>query len=183
MTVLMPAICALFGMGIVTIWQNYRSGKGRGWLLSLALLLTALEHISIIAFNPTWGSGLIPVIAALTVLTLLVVLVSRLKIPHVTALSSRALRPMFSIAVAALFLAPTLWSVIPVLQNRVSIAPRAGPDQSTFLPKNYPMPSATVDARLARYLEDQQGATKYLVATVSSIDADGFILTTNKPVI
>lgn len=182
MTVLAPAICALFGMGIVTMWQNYRRGKGRGWLLSLALLFTAAEHIFIIAFNPAWGNGLIPVIALLVVLALLVVIVSRLRIPHITALSSRMLSPMLGLAVAAFFLTPTLWSVIPVLQNRVTIAPRAGPDLSSFFPKNYPMPNTTVDAKLVHYLEVQQGATKYLVATVSSMDADAFILTTNKPV-
>jgi len=33
-----------------------------------------------------------------------------------------------------------------------------------------------------RYLEAQQGTTKYLVATVSPVDADPFILTTNRPV-
>ena len=182
MTILAPAICALFGMGLVTLWQDYRRGKGRGWLLSLALLFTALEHISIIVFNPAWGSGLTPVIALLTVIALLVVIVSRLKIPHVTALSSRILRPMLVLAVAAFFLTPTLWSVIPALQNRVTIAPRAGPDLSSFVPKNYPMPSATVDAKLVSYLESHQGATEYLVATVSSVDADAFILTTDKPV-
>jgi|SRR5947209_9953635 len=182
MTVLAPAICALFGIGIVTIWQGYRCGKGRGWLLSLALLFTALEQIADTAFNPGWGTGLIPVIALLTALVLLVVLVSRLKIPHVSALSSRVLSPMLCLAVAAFFLTPTLWSVIPALQNRVTIAPRAGPDLISFFPKNYPMPPATVDARLVRYLEDQQGSTKYLVATVSTMDADAFILTTNKPV-
>lgn len=181
MTELAPAICALFGMGIVTMWQDYKRGKGRGWLLSLALLFTALEQ-AFIAFNSAWGSGLIPIVALLAVLTLLMVMVSRLKIPRVSALGSRILRPMFCLVVAALFLTPTLWSVIPALQNRVSIAPRAGPDQSSFLPKNYPMPQATVDVKLVSYLEAQQGATKYLVATVSSIDADGFILTTNKPV-
>lgn len=182
MTVLAPAICALFGMGIVTMWRDYRRGKGRGWLLSLALLFTAAEHIFIIAFNPAWGNGLIPVIALLVVLALLVVIVSRLRIPHITALSSRMLSPMLGLAVAAFFLTPTLWSVIPVLQNRVTIAPRAGPDLSSFFPKNYPMPNTTVDAKLVHYLEAQQGATKYLVATVSSMDADAFILTTNKPV-
>jgi 4-amino-4-deoxy-L-arabinose transferase-like glycosyltransferase len=183
MTVLAPAICALFGIGIVTLWRDYKRGKGRGWLLSLALLFTALEQIADTAFNPGWGTELITVIALLTVLVLLVVFVSRLKIPYVSALSSRVLSLMLCLAVAAFFLTPTLWSVIPALQNRVAIAPRAGPDLTSFLPKNYPMPLATADAKLVRYLEEQQGATKYLVATVSSIDADAFILTTNKPVI
>ena len=182
MTVLMPAICALFGIGIVVMWQNYRRGNGRGWLLSLALLLTAVEHISIIAFNPAWGERLIPVIALLTALALLVLIVYRLRIPYVTSLSARVLGPLLGLAVVGFFLTPTLWSALPALQNRVSLVPRAGPDQRSFFPKNYLAPTTTVDAKLVRYLETQQGATKYLVATVSAKDAGAFILATNKPV-
>lgn len=183
MTLLAPAICALFAMSLVTAWQQYRRGKGRGWFLALALLFTALEQLSINASSPAWGGGLIPVLALLTLLTLLLLMGARLRVTGVATLSTRLLGPVLGLAVAALFLTPTVWSVIPALQNRVLIAPRAGPDLSTFVPKNYPMPSATVDPRLATYLEDQQGTTTYLVATVSSIDADGFILTTNRPVI
>lgn len=182
MTLLMPAICALFGMSIVTAWQKYQRGEGRGWFLALALVFTALEQISINASSPSWGGGLVPVLAVLTVLTVLVMIVSRLKGLRGTAFASRVPGPVLGLTVAALFLTPTVWSVIPALQNRVTIAPRAGPDLSTFVPKNFPMPSATVDARLARYLEDQQGTTTYLVATISSIDADGFILTADRPV-
>src|SRR5436853_1911716 len=46
LSTLAPAICALFGIGVVVMWQDYRSldksgGYGwRGWLLPLALLLT-----------------------------------------------------------------------------------------------------------------------------------------------
>src|SRR5205085_7506019 len=64
-----PAICALFGIGVVVMWQDYRtldkSGSygWRGWLLPLALLLTALEQIHIIISNPSWGMWLIPLIA------------------------------------------------------------------------------------------------------------------------
>src|SRR5712692_8652755 len=62
-----PAICALFGIGVVVMWRDYRSldksgSYGwRGWLLPLALLLTALEQIHIIVSEPSWGMWLIPV--------------------------------------------------------------------------------------------------------------------------
>jgi 4-amino-4-deoxy-L-arabinose transferase-like glycosyltransferase len=182
MAILTPAICALFGISIVTAWRKYARGEGRGWFLALGLLFTALEQISINASNPAWGSGLIPLIALLTVLTVLVMVVSRLKIPRVTALRARILAPLFSLAVAVLFLTPMVWSVAPALQNRVMIAPRAGPDVNSFVPKNSPTPSATVDGRLVRYLEDRQATTKYLAATINSVDADGLIIVTNKPV-
>lgn len=182
MTVLAPAICALFGIGVVVMWQNYRSGNGRGRLLFAALLLSALEQICIIALNPSWGVELILVIALVTVLALLALLLHRRSIPHLSAWCARALVPLVSLAVAALFLTPMLWSALPALQNRVTIVPRAGPDQSSFFPSTYLLPRTTVDARLVGYLETRQGATPYLVATVSATEADAFILATNRPV-
>ncbi|HLZ80430.1 MAG TPA: glycosyltransferase family 39 protein, partial [Ktedonobacteraceae bacterium] len=179
MTIFAPAICALFGIGIVVMWQNYKRGSR---LLPIALLLTALEQISIIAINPAWGEGLILVIALFTILALLGLIAYRLKIPHHNPLSSRVLTPMLGLAMAALLLTPAIWSVIPALQNVVTVVPKAGPNQNTFFPTEYVVPNSTVDAKLVRYLKAQQGATKYLVATVSAADADAFILATNKPV-
>src|SRR5713226_8677369 len=63
LSTLAPAICALFGIGVVVMWQDYRHSGWRGWLLPLALLLTALEQIHIIMSNPSWGTWLIPLIA------------------------------------------------------------------------------------------------------------------------
>ena len=179
MTVLAPAICALFGIGMVVMWQNYKRGSR---LLPIALLLTALEQIFIIAVDPDWGAGLILVITLFTVLALLALTISRRNIPHLTSLSSRVLGPVLGLAVAALLLTPAIWSAIPALQNTVTVVPKAGPNQNAFFPTNFVAPNPTVDTKLVRYLSAQQGATKYLVATVSSADADAFILATNKPV-
>jgi 4-amino-4-deoxy-L-arabinose transferase-like glycosyltransferase len=41
MTVMAPAIAGLFGIGLVTMWQDYRRGGWRDWLLPIALIITA----------------------------------------------------------------------------------------------------------------------------------------------
>jgi len=73
-----PAIAALFGIGLVVMWQDYRRPGWRGWLLPIALLATAAEQIHIISSDPAWGSWLIPVIAGLTILAALILSVVRL---------------------------------------------------------------------------------------------------------
>ena len=35
MTTMAPAICALFGIGVVVMWQDYQQRSWRGWLLPL----------------------------------------------------------------------------------------------------------------------------------------------------
>ena len=48
MTEMAPAIAALFGIGLVTMWQDYRRPGWRGWLLPFALIVTAAEQIYIL---------------------------------------------------------------------------------------------------------------------------------------
>ena len=59
-TVMAPAIAALFGIGVVTMWQDYRRGGWRGWLLPIALVATVAEQVYILSQYPTWGQWLIP---------------------------------------------------------------------------------------------------------------------------
>ena len=60
MTEMAPAIAALFGIGLVTMWQDYRRPGWRGWLLPFALIATAAEQIYILKSYPTWNQILIP---------------------------------------------------------------------------------------------------------------------------
>ena len=73
-----PTICALFGIGLVIMWHDYQRPGWRGWLLPLALFVTACEQIHIISSNPAWGSWLIPLIAIPCVLAALTLSMARL---------------------------------------------------------------------------------------------------------
>lgn len=179
MTTFAPAICALFGIGIAVMWQDYLRAGWRGWLLPLALLATAGEQIFFIASNPTWGTWLIPFIAVPCVLVALILSVARLLSQQ--AISSRVLIPALSFGVAALLLTPAIWSAMPGLQNTANSTPVAGPGRHFgFGGLADRMDSA--NTALIDYLESHQGDAKYLVATPSSMAADGIILATNQPV-
>jgi 4-amino-4-deoxy-L-arabinose transferase-like glycosyltransferase len=143
-----PAICALFGIGVVVMWQDYRRSGWRGWLLPLALLLTALEQIHIILSDPSWGTWLIPLIA-------------------ITC----------AIAAAILFAARLVTRLRLNARVLVLLVPGASGQSFGGLGSN----SATNTA-LIRYLEAHRGRAKYLVAVVSSNEADSIILATNQPV-
>jgi 4-amino-4-deoxy-L-arabinose transferase-like glycosyltransferase len=51
LSTLAPAICAMFGIGVVVMWNDLKRSGWRGWLLPVALLLTAAEQIHIITSN------------------------------------------------------------------------------------------------------------------------------------
>jgi 4-amino-4-deoxy-L-arabinose transferase-like glycosyltransferase len=179
LSTLAPAICALFGIGVVVMWRDYRRAGWRGWLLPLALLLTALEQIHIIASNPSWGSWLIPLIAIPCALAAVILIVARL-VPRVH-FSRRMLVPVVSLALAALLLTSAVWSTIPVLADTTSSLPIAGPTQQG---SGGGMGGSSINANTAliSYLEAHRGSAKYLVAVVSSSQAESIILATNQPV-
>lgn len=184
-----PAVAALFGIGIVVMWNDYKRVGWRGWLLPLALMATALEQIYIITSNPGWGLWLIPVIAVSCSLAALILIVVRLFPRITTRFGENERRTRFSLqaavvlALIGIMATPAVWSTIPVLQNTESQLPTAGPtNEGGFGNIGRNTLSASVDTKLISYLEAHQGTTKFLVAISSSMQGDPLILATNKPV-
>jgi 4-amino-4-deoxy-L-arabinose transferase-like glycosyltransferase/putative flippase GtrA len=189
MTVMAPALCALFGIGLVVMWQDYRQSPNdwRSWLLPLAFIATAAEQVYILTSYPTWGQWLIPLIVVLCALAAGILLLVRI-IPRMRAKASsmRIIMPVLSAGILTLLVAPTVWAIIPIAQK--SAQALAGPSQTTrgfgggnFRGGNWNESSAA-DPTLIHYLEVNQGHAKFLVATLNSMTADGIILATNEPV-
>jgi len=159
------------------MWQDYRRSGWRGWLLPIALIVTALEQIHIIVSNPTWGTWLIPLIAiscAIAAVSLFAIrLMPRLRL-HTQVVAS-----LLGLALLGLMLTSAVWSTIPVLANQAASLPVAGASgQSGFGAGG----GSNANTALISYLEAHKGNAKYLVAVVSSNEADSIILATNQPV-
>jgi 4-amino-4-deoxy-L-arabinose transferase-like glycosyltransferase len=204
LTVMAPAIAALCGIGLVVMWQDYHREGWRGWLLPLALLLTAAEQIVILTDYPTWGQWMIPLLTIPCVLVAGVLISARLpvRLPGKKQVA-RFLLPALAVGLVALAFAPTAWAAIPILQGTESDLPLAGPAegrngavlaaQSTggtaigeqtlqlggFVVSTNGQVSA--DPALVRYLEEHQGHAQVLVVT-DAMNTDALILATNKPV-
>jgi len=174
-----PAICALFGIGVVVMWQEYRRSGWRGWLLPLALLLTALEQIHIITSNTSWGTWLIPLIAIPCTLAAVILFAARL-LPRLR-LHARILAPALGVALLALMLTSAVWSTIPVLADETSSLPVAGLSGQSGGSLGVGG-GGSANTALISYLEAHKGSAKYLVAVASSNEADSIILATNQPV-
>jgi 4-amino-4-deoxy-L-arabinose transferase-like glycosyltransferase len=186
MTEMAPAIAALFGIGLVVMWQDYRRPGWRGWLLPIALIVTVAEQIHILTHYPTWGQWLIPLMVVLCVIAVVILVSARLApLIGVKALRARYLLPALGAGVLALMFAPTVWAAIPVIQNTTAQLPVAGPSQADGFGGNFAGGrgnNASTNQALVSYLEANQGNATYLVATPSSMTADSIILATNKPV-
>jgi 4-amino-4-deoxy-L-arabinose transferase-like glycosyltransferase len=185
-TVMAPAIAALFGIGVVTMWQDYRHGGWRGWLLPIALVATVAEQVYVLSQYPTWGQRLMPPLVVLGGIAVGALLIARIA-PRLDlkAPGLRFLVPALTAGVLVLMLAPTVWAAVPILTSTQGDMLVAGPTQTTSFGGNLgggQNANASSDAALIRYLEAHQGTAKYLVAVLSSRGADAIILATNKPV-
>jgi 4-amino-4-deoxy-L-arabinose transferase-like glycosyltransferase len=174
-----PAICALLGIGVVIMWRDYRSAGWRGWLLPVALVLTALEQIHIIMSNTAWGTWMIPLIAIPCTLAAVVLIAARL-VPGLKA-NTRLQVSLVSLSLMALLLTSAVWSATPVLENAAPGLPVAGSSQQ-FGGFGGGDNNSSTNTKLISYLEANKGSAKYLVATASSNEADSIILATNQPV-
>ncbi|GAC1614626.1 MAG: glycosyltransferase family 39 protein [Ktedonobacteraceae bacterium] len=186
MTEMAPAIAALFGIGLVTMWQDFQRDGWRGWLLPLALAATIGEQIYILSSYPSWSQVLTPFLVVLGIVAVGTLIVARIA-PRlgIKAPSIRILLPALSAGVLALMLAPTVWAAIPVIQGTQADTLVAGPTQRDGFGGNFAGgrgENANSNMLLIQYLEAKQGNTKFLVAVPSSMSADALILATNKPV-
>jgi 4-amino-4-deoxy-L-arabinose transferase-like glycosyltransferase len=145
MTEMAPAIAALFGIGLVTMWKDYRQNGWRGWLLPLALIATVAEQIYLLNAYPAWGQWMIPLIVTLSIITVVVLVGARIaprlrivgaireawgaRINYFVAPSTRFLIPALGVGLLALMLAPTVWAITPILQSKQADTLVAGPSQ------------------------------------------------------
>ncbi len=174
---MVPAIAALAGIAIVTLWAQYRQPGWRGWLLPIALLVTAAEQIFIILSNSAWGTWLIPLIALPTLLAAAILVLARWQ-PQFN-LRRQALAGAVALGLGALVLTPAIWSAYPGIANTAPDLPTAG-----LTSGGGPGGSSTlnVNTALVSYLEQNQGTATYLVATTDANTAAPYILATGKSV-
>jgi 4-amino-4-deoxy-L-arabinose transferase-like glycosyltransferase len=167
---LAPAIGALVGAGVVTLWQDYVRPGWRGWLLPYAVLITAAVQAYLLYIADSLPIPILSVVGP-CVITEFLLLMARLRLP---------LRfPRMTVALTALgflslLLAPTVWSVMPLSQG--SSFPMAGPEPEAKLSPVH------ADPVLLHYLFAHKGHAQFLLATQDAPTAAPIILDTGQAV-
>lgn len=141
-----PAVSALFGIGAVAFWREYRQPGWRGWLLPAVLLGAAAVQIFMLAVGyPEWSSKLTPVLIALGLVAACVLVVLRWRSlhpstqretssAHITSVGRTLAffpRAAISIGLLSLLIVPGVWDGITLAEGSAnSQVPSAGPRQS-----------------------------------------------------
>ena len=133
LSMLAPGVAALAGIGLVLLWRDYHGSPEsgwRGWLLPVALVITALIQGVILADYSGWNTWMTPLIVtgSLLVAGLLVWrrLADRAEAGSVTRRLPVALL-VTALGVALLLVGPTMWVGVSLANGAGGGLPTAGP--------------------------------------------------------
>jgi 4-amino-4-deoxy-L-arabinose transferase-like glycosyltransferase len=163
---IVPPLAGLVGIGAVAMFNEYLGNRATGWLLVAALIVTSTPQIWIFRgrwiYNPEeYGIFLILLILGSVLGAIILTWLRLKKTQHATSRNPKA--TIICIAIAALMIAPAVWSA-GVSTIRV---------QSSM---------DSLDHNFPEFLVSHAGNTTFL-ATVSDIEiASSLIITTGKPV-
>jgi 4-amino-4-deoxy-L-arabinose transferase-like glycosyltransferase len=178
LAVFAPAVAALVGIGVVALWTAYRSPGWQGWILPVALAVTATIQSQALTGYADWFAWLRPVVVVLSLAAVIGLVVARLT-PRLSGMDY-ALAAV-SVGMVSLLLAPSLWAASTIWYGGETRAPTAGPRA-----KRERSASSQFDrdaAALLSYLQFHQDTAGYLVASADQEFAEYAILQTNDPVI
>ncbi|MBF2502043.1 ArnT family glycosyltransferase [Listeria marthii] len=168
---LAPPIAVLSGAGLVALFRLYRhKDNWQKFLLPTTLTITgALQAFFVASYLPILAAVI--GIAALGVSALLIAI--RQKQPKLAA-------KITAIALAILLIAPTYWSLTPLLYGGNSSLPEAGPQLKQSSGGGFA--DASVDSGLISYLQKNNTGETYLFGTTDATTAGPYIIKTKEAV-
>ncbi|EPC84308.1 hypothetical protein Lpp37_00927 [Lacticaseibacillus paracasei subsp. paracasei Lpp37] len=171
MIMLAPPIAALFGIGTVTMFKQFKTDlkHWQAWLLPIAIVVTTGLQAWYVSLYYQWQPFL--VIAA-GLLGLILLFIGRTKAWRKTALG---------VAIAAIMAAPAFWSLTPTIAGSSAGIPSAGPSLLSSS-GNGGLGNGTADSGLLKYVEKHQGNAKYLFATSNASTAAPYIIKSGKAI-
>ncbi|MHA8138556.1 glycosyltransferase family 39 protein [Lactobacillaceae bacterium Scapto_B20] len=173
---LAPPIAAFFGIGLVTMFKQLKAAASfkdwKRYLLPFAVVSTAALQAWYVSSYYVWATWLILIAGILFSIALLL----------------KPAKPLKSLTIGGLvtiMLAPAFWSMTPAIAGESAAIPTAGPDLLSSSSQGGGMGgigNGSVNNKLLKYLEKNQGSAKYLFATDDSGTAAPYIIKTGKAV-
>ncbi|KRO15483.1 ArnT family glycosyltransferase [Lacticaseibacillus saniviri] len=168
---LAPPIAALVGIGLVTMFKQFKQQLTRwtAWLLPITLVVTVGLQAWYVSMSYTWQMWLV-IVAEIVALGIL--------------FAGRKGKGKLGViaALVAMLAAPAWWSLTPTLAGESAGIPYAGPALLQQGGQSGGIGSGTVDSGLLSYVTKHQGNAKYLFATSDASTAAPYIIKTGKAV-
>lgn len=184
-TVMGPPLAALAGIGSVKLLDQWRQGKGKGWLPA-AVLLTAAWQAYVVWSFPGVRRWFLPVMGAGAFAAIVGLILSN--VPVVGRRCSRLASLATCIGMTSLMLGPAYWSWTTANRPGFSVIPTAGPRSlargpgGRGMPPGPPMmgpgmtPGEERNEKLVSFLRANRRGERIFVAAPSSMEVSSIII-------
>ena len=184
LTMLAPPIAALAGIGIVSMWELYRDGGWKSWILPIAFILDGLVQLLVLSYY--YDTSSITKILMITLSILCFVSSITLIIVNLKKNENTKLKKNLVItAVIGLLITPTVWSGVTMFYPVNGSMPSAGIQITSSKSEGagIGMESFGDNTKLIKFLETHNTTEKYILATsTSGGTASDIIIQTGKSV-
>lgn len=189
LTTMAPPIAALVGIGLSAMWELYKEGGWKSWLLPTAFIVNGILQIHLLSYNYSRSNSykiiiLITAIlcfAASIILAVFNIIKNKNAESYYTKSNAALKKILVSISFIGLLITPTVWSFTPMFYQMNGSSPSAGLELSYSRQRN----DSTINSnsKLIKFLESNKTKEKYLVAVPSAMNyASDLILETGEPV-
>jgi 4-amino-4-deoxy-L-arabinose transferase-like glycosyltransferase len=184
LTMLAAPIAALTGIGIVSMWEFYKEGGWKSWILPSALIADGLVQMLLISYyyNTSNIAKIIMIIMSglCFVSSTMLIIVNLIKNEN-----TKLKKILLSTALIGLLIAPTIWSGTAIFYGMSGSFPSAG--LSLISNKQMGGPgmnsSNSSNTKLIEFLKSHKTNEKYLLVTSSTNDyASDIIIKTGEAV-
>lgn len=169
LTMLAAPIAALTGIGIVSMWEFYKEGGWKSWILPSALIADGLVQILLISYyyNTSNIAKIIMIIMSVLcfVSSIILIIINLIKNKN-----TKLKKIVLSTALTGLLIAPTVWSGTTMFYGMSGSFPSAG----LGLMSNKQMGGPNINAsnnsntKLIEFLKSHKTTEKYLLVTSST---------------
>jgi len=184
LTMLAPPIAALAGIGIVYLWELYKEGGWKSWILPIAFILDGLVQLLVLSYY--YDTSSITKILMITLSILCFVSSITLIIVNLKKNENTKLKKNLVItAVIGLLITPTVWSGVTMFYPVNGSMPSAGIQITSSKSEGagIGMESFGDNTKLIKFLETHNTTEKYILATsTSGGTASDIIIQTGKSV-
>jgi len=185
LTTMAPSIAALVGIGLVSMWEIFKEGGWKKWILPTAFIVNGLVEILILSYNYNTSEGykIVSLITGLLsiVFSLILVIVNSTRNKN-NSKNTITNKILISIAFVGVLVAPTVWSFTPIFHQMNGSSPSAGLELFSSKQNGYSVVSD--NTKLIKFLEKNKTNEKYLVEVPSAMTyGSDLILKTGEPVL
>ncbi|OOM74265.1 undecaprenyl phosphate-alpha-4-amino-4-deoxy-L-arabinose arabinosyl transferase [Clostridium puniceum] len=199
LTMMAPPAAALAGIGITTMWELYKEGRWKGWLLPIAFVVTGLTHMMMLSY---FTSNLPTVIRNIILLSLILCFVASAILAILNLLTlikeknnsdinnnknMNFKKVLVGIATVGILVTPFIGASAAITRSVNSTIPCAGlellsNETKTPVGMSFGRENNLESSKLINFLKSNKTNEKYLLVVFSSQSADNIIIQTGEAV-